>query len=169
MFLISVGIFELPVQSPDWGWHGEEEYECHIIYRSLFMKVPSQHQGHRGQTRDVIQSPSTDGHIEMNRTTHLVRDFPSRMNDIPAWTVRERSNLRDVGEGGDADALPLHPVGRALIYLQRVLHWSHNTVNYRPVKVPFSSARRHMIYKTFNPTITYHLSISIYQVLKVIF
>lgn len=97
MFLIYVGIFELPVQSPDWGWHGEEEYECHIIYRSLFMKVPSQQQGHRGQTRDVIQSPSTDGHIEMNRTTLLVRDFPSRMNDLPAWTVRERSNLRDVG------------------------------------------------------------------------
>lgn len=168
MFLISVGIFELPVQSPDWGWHGEEEYECHIIYRSLFMKVASQQQGHRGQTRDVIQSPSTDGHIEMNRTTLLVRDFPSEWV-IYLRELSENAAIRGASEGGDADALPLHPVGRALIYLQRVLHWSHNTVNYRPVKVPFSSARRHMIYKTFNPTITYHLSISIYQALKVIF
>lgn len=41
---------------------GEEDYEC------LFMKAPSQQQGHRGQTGDVIRSPSTDGHIEMNRT-----------------------------------------------------------------------------------------------------
>lgn len=65
------------IGASDRGWHGEEEYECHIIYRSLFMKVPSQRQGHRGQTGDVIQSPSTDGHIEMNRTTLLVRDFPS--------------------------------------------------------------------------------------------
>lgn len=54
---------------------GEEDYECHTVYtaRCLLMKVPSQQQGHHGQTRDVMRSPSTDGHIELNRTRSASR------------------------------------------------------------------------------------------------
>lgn len=66
--------------------------------------------------------------------------------------------------------------GSTLIYLQHVLHSSHNTVNYLHGQGSFlrEGERRqkdikHVIYMIFNSGITYDLSISIYHALWVIF
>lgn len=62
---------------------------------------------------------------------------PQRGHSGPIQTVILKWR-RDISAWGGRRGPSLTPIEWALIYLQRVLRSSHNTVNYRLVKVPFS-------------------------------
>lgn len=98
---------------------------------------------------------------------------PSSLGDIQMHPVKGHRCFSGVtgwgllGDGGGRGVW-----GSTLIYLQHVLHSSHNTVNYLHGQGSFlrEGERRqkdikHVIYMIFNSGITYDLSISIYHAL----